>query len=404
MSPPSELIVLGAGISGVTTAIVLQALGLQTEIVAEFIPLQASTQTERSSVASCYAMASAYPHHLAVPGLSSVSSESQAVFQQLSLLNAAGVRQIRMYEVFEHQPEPAPLSDQRLGFELFDGRPQQLHSTVDAPMRREAEYIWGWRFKTFFADMPRYLQYLWSVYRAHGGTIHQQKLDRAGLEQLTSSGKLLVNCLGIGALALMPEAAPYVVMRGRQLMVPNGKEIKDPDGLPVAYNYTPPASVFTRGDGSAEYVHFFSRCDGWILGQTREPGALDSEGGWSGASVSGPELMIDGVSVPKPILRLNQQLLKVWKGVDVPDGAWKGRVGYRYYRDPLAHGVRLESEERDGTVFVHNYGHGGSGVTMSWGCSLAVARIVRRYVNLENCRTKQNDPLDELIARLALQS
>jgi len=45
------------------------------------------------------------------------------------------------------------------------------------------------------------------------------------------------------------------------------------------------------------------------------------------------------------------------------------RVGLR----PVRPYVRLESEPLPGgRHVVHNYGHGGSGVTLSWGCALAV--------------------------------
>jgi D-amino-acid oxidase len=36
--------------------------------------------------------------------------------------------------------------------------------------------------------------------------------------------------------------------------------------------------------------------------------------------------------------------------------------------------VRLETERRPGGIIVHNYGHGGGGVTLSWGCADEVAR------------------------------
>ena len=39
-------------------------------------------------------------------------------------------------------------------------------------------------------------------------------------------------------------------------------------------------------------------------------------------------------------------------------------------------GVRLEREDIDGRAVIHNYGHGGSGFTVSWGCAEEVARIV----------------------------
>jgi D-amino-acid oxidase len=38
--------------------------------------------------------------------------------------------------------------------------------------------------------------------------------------------------------------------------------------------------------------------------------------------------------------------------------------------------VRLEKEKlRDGRTVIHNYGHGGSGFTLSWGCGENVFEI-----------------------------
>jgi D-amino-acid oxidase len=39
--------------------------------------------------------------------------------------------------------------------------------------------------------------------------------------------------------------------------------------------------------------------------------------------------------------------------------------------------VRVEVEEADGGVIVHNYGHGGSGYTLSWGCAEDTVALVR---------------------------
>ncbi len=49
------------------------------------------------------------------------------------------------------------------------------------------------------------------------------------------------------------------------------------------------------------------------------------------------------------------------------------RVGLRPFRKS---GVRLEREKlRDGRIVIHNYGHGGSGFTLSWGCAREVRDI-----------------------------
>jgi D-amino-acid oxidase len=48
------------------------------------------------------------------------------------------------------------------------------------------------------------------------------------------------------------------------------------------------------------------------------------------------------------------------------------QVGLR----PVRGGVRLEEEALDGARVIHNYGHGGSGVSLSWGCARAVEALL----------------------------
>jgi D-amino-acid oxidase len=51
------------------------------------------------------------------------------------------------------------------------------------------------------------------------------------------------------------------------------------------------------------------------------------------------------------------------------------RVGLRPYRKS---GVRVEADRlEDGRTLIHNYGHGGAGFTLSWGCAQSVLRLVR---------------------------
>jgi D-amino-acid oxidase len=51
------------------------------------------------------------------------------------------------------------------------------------------------------------------------------------------------------------------------------------------------------------------------------------------------------------------------------------RVGLRPYRKS---GVRVEAARmEDGRTIIHNYGHGGAGFTLSWGCARSVLDLAR---------------------------
>ena len=51
-------------------------------------------------------------------------------------------------------------------------------------------------------------------------------------------------------------------------------------------------------------------------------------------------------------------------------------LGHRVGLRPARPAVRLEVEVADDRRVVHCYGHGGAGVTLSWGCADEVAALV----------------------------
>ncbi|MDE2363371.1 MAG: FAD-binding oxidoreductase [Hyphomicrobiales bacterium] len=64
-----------------------------------------------------------------------------------------------------------------------------------------------------------------------------------------------------------------------------------------------------------------------------------------------------------------------------PDFSWDPVAnppvaGLRPYRDAT---FRLEPEQVGAKFVVHNYGHGGGGITLSWGCALEVADLVKQH-------------------------
>jgi len=56
-------------------------------------------------------------------------------------------------------------------------------------------------------------------------------------------------------------------------------------------------------------------------------------------------------------------------------------AGVRPYRNGS---YRLEAETASGKFIVHNYGHGGAGITLSWGCAAKVRDIVQQHMATSN--------------------
>jgi D-amino-acid oxidase len=53
-------------------------------------------------------------------------------------------------------------------------------------------------------------------------------------------------------------------------------------------------------------------------------------------------------------------------------------IGHEVGLRPGRPSVRVEAESLGETLLVHNYGHGGTGVALSWGCAQEVTALVGR--------------------------
>ena len=400
-----RILVLGAGISGLSTAILLQARGYQVTILAQYRALNQKLLPDNPLVPTDYAMASAYPHNLKVENLNKISADSQRIFRNLERQNFAGLHRYRIYEVFEvnnpaDSPASPPLNEHRINFEKFSGEEHDLKAAgLNVPARSDAGILQGWRFDSYFVDMPVYMQELWRTFEVNGGLYQEKIIDRDFIEKLPP-GTRAVNCLGLGSVDLFNDKSECLIMRGSQLIVEGAPMVKDEDGMPLAYNYTPTREVYQRADGRPEYLHFFPREDGWILGQTREPGRLDEDNNFIGEEVIGNRFKQDGCLIPLAILHLNHEILYNWQGISVEERKTVARVGYRYYRDPEKTGVRLEVDSdlaaKDITL-VHNYGHGGSGITMSWGCSAKAVSLMEKHDAPDSNAHSVPAPLDKIL-------
>lgn len=193
-------------------------------------------------------------------------------------------------------------------------------------------YLDGHAFTVPIVEMPIYLEYLMDRFGAAGGSVQRRTLS--SLDEVDAN--VVVNCVGLGARDLVDDVSMEPI-RGQIVRVRN-----------------PGIERFVLDEDNPEGVTYIvPRSGDCILGGTAEEGAWDLE--------PDPETA-DG------ILRRCTHLEPRLTGAEVLEH----RVGLRPGRPE----IRLERE--DGPIpRIHNYGHGGSGITLSWGCAEETLRLVQ---------------------------
>lgn len=255
----------------------------------------------------------------------------------------AGVSLIRGVELFRksapHLPTWAEIPPY---FELLSDQEVARFISMDPPDNARVLPIrWGYRIEAPAASMEAYLPWLLARIQAKGVRCVERRLP--SLEHASEYGSLVVNCSGYGARKLTPESGISPV-KGQYLVY-----VAD-DGAPVEY--------YGDDDHPVETSYVIPRSGEVIIGGTEEYDEEDLD-----FSRTDSELL-DRVEPFEPWvarLRGREPLRRV--------------VGLRPFRPT---GVRLELTEPPGaTPVIHNFGHGGSGFSLSWGCANAVAELAR---------------------------
>jgi D-amino-acid oxidase len=299
-----RVIVVGAGVVGLTCAVRLLEAGRRVDVVARDLPLETT---------SAVAAGLWYPYRaLPQDRVTAWARTSYAVFDALADTDPeSGVRMVAGTEVLatpQHEP-------------WWRAAVPTLEHPRDVP----AGWVDGWSFTTPVADMSVYLGWLAARVEALGGTI-----TRLNLSALPATG-LVVNCSGLGARLLGTDRT-VVPVRGQVVVV-------EQVGLERWWlDASGPTYVVPREHDI-------------VIGGT------EIEGEWS--RTPSPDIAAQ-------ILARAARLVPELRGARV----LKHKVGLR----PVRPAVRLE---RLGDV-VHCYGHGGAGVTLSWGVADEVAALVGR--------------------------
>jgi D-amino-acid oxidase len=312
-----DVVVVGAGIVGLSAALALQATGRRVAIV---------TADDVGSTTSNVAAAVWFPTE--VGPVERVLGWGQRSRDHLERT------------VSSHPEAGVLLRDTLMLYREPPGRPWWTTALEDV---REVEaaalpagYRHGLRFTAPLVEMPIHLRWLEARFLAAGGVVHREHLE--GLGDLAGCAPTIVNCSGLGARELVPDPS-VTPIRGQVVRTTN-------PGLTVSLRDQHHPDGYT-------YVH--PRTHDVVLGGTLEPGREDRE----------PD-----PDVTAAILARGTALAPALADARIIAQA----VGLR----PGRASVRLERDDAavPGSTVVHDYGHGGAGVTLAWGCAEEVVRLV----------------------------
>ncbi|MFE3071091.1 FAD-dependent oxidoreductase [Streptomyces sp. NPDC059247] len=314
MTVGERVVVVGAGVTGLTTAVLLAEAGASVHVIAEQVP----------GVTSLAAGAMWGPY-LVEPKdkVDRWGQRSLEIFRELAEDPSTGVRLTSGIEASRTAEVPPDWATTLPGF-----RPCE-------PAELPAGFSVGYRFTVPLIDMPPYLSYLLRRLDAAGGSVERRRV--ASLADATPAS-VIVNCTGLGAQELVPDHDLRPI-RGQHVVVTN-------PGL---------TEFFSEDTGlSPDLLCFYPHGDTVVLGGT----AIDGEGDLTADDKAAANILARCAEV-EPRLAEARVL--------------EHRIGAR----PTRARVRVEAERaEDGTVVLHNYGHGGAGVTLSWGCAEEISELL----------------------------
>lgn len=323
----TRVAVVGGGVSGLTSAIALTERGYDVSLFAD----QVGQNTTSGAAGAIWFPYDAEPADKVIAW----ALETYNVLLHLERERASGVSIIELRQFSRTGEIQIPDWAQSLGAQPLDS---PVATGLWPPGRREspAGYTFssGYRISVPLMDTTIYLHYLGVRLTNTGGSIHSGvRLEK--LEDIDQSFAVVINCAGFGARELVHDRdlEPH---RGQVVIVPPIPELA--------------CAVVCE---EPQLIYAIPRTNDCVFGGSNEV---------SQNLCVDPQLTTRIVAECRRVLKIsNPRILAE-------------RVGIRPFRKT---GVRLElGRLNDGRIAVHNYGHGGAGFTLSWGCAQQVVSLL----------------------------
>jgi D-amino-acid oxidase len=310
--------IVGAGVSGLTCGVVFAERGHRTAIFAKEI----GQQTTSGAAAALWFPYDVEPANKVIPWALETfrtlidlagSAESGVSIIELRQFSRTGAIQIPDWAL--------PLGGRSLPSSIMSS---QVETSLD---QKSVEFAGGFVLNVPLMDTTIYLGYLANRFlKADGQIIENVCFEK--VEDVDPKFDLVINCAGIGARELAHDA-DLESHRGQVAIVPRIKDL--------------PYAVVCD---DAPLMYAIPRTNDCVFGGTND---------------LSDDLGVDSETTARIVAECSRAL-KIEKPNLLAE-----RVGLRPFRKS---GVRVERAHlRDGRTLVHNYGHGGSGFTLSWGCA-----------------------------------
>jgi D-amino-acid oxidase len=315
-----NVIIIGCGVSGLSCGIRLLQAGFgKVRIVARDLP----PHTTSNRAAAVWYPYKAYPED-------KVLGWGAATFRAMTELMAdplSGISNTTLIEPFDETTADPWWKEAVTSFR--HARPEEL----------PPGYQDGYVVEVPLIETPVYMNYLVTWFKRLGGEIGQEEVST--IADLAENGRLIINCAGLGAKELAGDEGLYPI-RGQIIRV---TAIADKTSFVDEFSHKSLAYVVPRRDDT-------------IIGGTAEVG------NWN--------LTADPQTAGE-ILSKCRELQPALAEVEILEHV----VGLRPGRDR----IRLGYESLgDSCAVIHNYGHGGAGFTLSWGCADEVTALAASQV------------------------
>jgi D-amino-acid oxidase len=307
-----DVLVIGAGVIGLTTAIRAAEAGMEVRVLAADPPRETTSAVAGAMVGPL----------LTPPGDRSRAWAQATIDELLTGPVSPGVRVTRGMLAARPAGMLPPLAEEIPGFRLC------------APAELPTGFGTGFWVELPLVDTPTYLDHLVERLGAAGGELELGRV--ASLADAARAVPRVVNCAGLGARELVPDPTLQPV-RGPKVVVEN-------PGLDTFFMEAPLGPAWTAYLPHGDHV---------VLG---------------GRAAEGDERLDPDPAEAVEILAACAEVEPRLAAARILDH----RVGLR----PGRPAVRLEAERVDGALIAHNYGHGGEGVMQSWGCAAEAVALL----------------------------